>query len=81
MSAAPARIVKAVIRPEPAWENLGLAGGRMIVGAVFDDGEADVLFGFYDDELTFTPEEFVGLTASEAAELHRKRDIAYLQAP
>ena len=37
------------------------------------------LFEFYDDELTFTSNEFIGLTVEEGQALFTKKDIAYLQ--
>lgn len=37
------------------------------------------LFTFFADELSFTKEEFIGKTVSEALALHRERDIAYLR--
>lgn len=45
------------------------------------DGEQVKAFEFYSDELTFTEDEFIGLTLEEARALFRERDIAYLQAP
>ena len=45
----------------------------------FEDGTEKVLFSFYPDELSFSPEEFVGLTEREARELRRRRDVAYLR--
>lgn len=36
-------------------------------------------FTFYEDELSFYPDEFVGLTLDEARALHFKKDKAYLQ--
>lgn len=36
-------------------------------------------FSFYEDEISFSESELVGLTKDEAIDLHRKKDIAYLQ--
>lgn len=36
-------------------------------------------FEFYEDEITFTPDELKGLTKSEAEELHQKKILAYRQ--
>lgn len=47
------------------------------------EGSADehVLFEYFDDELTFRADEFIGLTEQEARDLFRRKDIAYLQSP
>jgi hypothetical protein len=47
--------------------------------ATFEDGVELKLFSFYPDEIQFTAEELIGLTAKEVAALHHKRDVAYLQ--
>ena len=39
----------------------------------------DFLFEFYPDEISFSQEEFVGLTVEEAKSLKFKKDKAYLQ--
>lgn len=49
------------------------------VEAVFDDGKTCKLFSYYPDEISFTPDEFIGLTRLEAMWLRQKKDIAYLQ--
>lgn len=49
------------------------------VVAEFESGEKKDLFGFYSDELSFYPREFVGLTENEAHALRTKKDIAYLR--
>lgn len=38
-----------------------------------------LLFDYYPDEISFTPQEFVGLTIEEARHLKFKKDKAYLQ--
>jgi hypothetical protein len=50
-----------------------------VVTATFDDGTVKKLFTYYPDELTFTPDEFIGLTSQEAHTLFHKKDVAYLQ--
>lgn len=45
----------------------------------FEDGSTTELFEFYSDEIRFTADEIVGLTADEARALHRDRDIAWLR--
>ena len=49
------------------------------VFATLDNGEEKFLFEYYPDELSFTPDEFVGLTFDEAHDLRHKKDVAYLQ--
>lgn len=52
------------------------------VMVVYDGSETeDRLFEYFDDELTFKSDEFVGLTEQEARDLYRRKDIAYLQSP
>jgi len=54
--------------------------GNVEFRAVMEDGTADVLvFAWFNDELTFNPQEVVGLTIEEARDLKQNRDIAYLQ--
>jgi len=49
------------------------------VEAVFDDGKTCTLFSYYPDEISFTPEEFIGLTRAEAMWLYQKKDKAWIQ--
>ena len=50
------------------------------VFVTLDDGtNGQFLFDFYSDEMTFTPEEFVGLTIDEAHTLKCQKDCAYLR--
>lgn len=44
------------------------------------DGSEVVLFSWYDDELSFSTYEVVGMTAKAAEKLHFDKDQAYLQA-
>ena len=48
------------------------------VHATIDGQEVKVL-SYYDDELHFTPAEFIGLTREGVSELFHRKDIAYLQ--
>lgn len=72
------KIVSAAIQPEAFWADMGLPGPNEIVGT-FEDGFTAILFSYYPDELTFTADEFVGLTVHEARALHSQRDIAWLR--
>lgn len=49
------------------------------VEVIFDDGTTCSLFSYYPDEITFTPEEFIGLTRGQAMALRHKKDVDYLQ--
>lgn len=51
--------------------------GQVDVMGTFEDGEFR-LFCYYDDELSFTEAELIGLTKHEAWELFIKKDQAYL---
>lgn len=73
-----AKIAAVEFRPEPLFVGLG-PGGPVEVHATFDDGQTTRLFGFYPDELTFTEEDLVGLTAREARDLHYQRDLEWLR--
>lgn len=42
-------------------------------------GEEIKLFNFFDDEISFSPDEFIGLTVNQASTVYTKKDIAYLQ--
>lgn len=43
------------------------------------DGGSGQLFSYYNDELSFTANEFVGKTVREGLDLFYSRDKAYLQ--
>lgn len=54
--------------------------GDLEFRATMEDGTKDVfVFPWFSDELTFSPQEIVGLTVEEACDLKEKRDIAYLR--
>lgn len=48
------------------------------VTATFDDGSVKTLFTYFPDEISFLPNEFVGLTEEEAKALKAKKDARYL---
>lgn len=68
-------IVDCEISPLPV--NLGDPLPR--VSVTFDDESDAVLFEYYPDEVSFTPEEFIGLTETQARELFGRKDRAYLK--
>ena len=43
------------------------------------NGKEVKLFDYYSDELSFKPEEFIGLTVEEGRALKQRKDKAYLQ--
>jgi hypothetical protein len=49
------------------------------VYVTLENGIEEYLFDFYPDEISFTPQEFVGLTTSQAKTLKYNKDIAYLR--
>lgn len=49
------------------------------VFVTLDDDREHFLFWYYPDELTFAPEDFIGLTVREARVLKARRDIDYLR--
>ena len=60
--------------PKSMFDPLPVVYGRT------EDDEEHCLFSYYPDEISFSPEEFVGLTIEEAAHLKYKKDNAYLKA-
>ena len=69
------RIVKARITEMP--KAFGDPMPRvMVCGA---DEEEHFLFDYYPDEISFTADEFVGLTVDEARQRKFKKDKHYLQ--
>ena len=59
-------------------------GDKARVIATMSDGELETvgvpLIEYFDDELSFTADEFIGMTEAEAIALFHKKDVAYLQA-
>tara|TARA_B100000029_G_scaffold396059_1_gene394020 strand:- start:504 stop:770 length:267 start_codon:yes stop_codon:yes gene_type:complete len=47
--------------------------------AEWSDGTDSIALSFYDDELRFREEEFIGKTQQEVDDLFNERDRAYLQ--
>lgn len=76
------KIVRAVIAfPEAGQGLMALlaSGGQAVVTATFGDGSEDQVLSYDADELTFTENEFVGLTRREVMDLFTEKDIAYLR--
>ncbi len=49
------------------------------VYVTLENGEEEFLFEYYPDEISFSPEEFVGLTVKEAHALKTKKDLQFLK--
>ena len=59
-------------------ENPKYWGDTAKVNVTYEDGTSQLLFEFFDDEITFDESEFIGLTSEEAYQLHRKKDREYI---
>lgn len=67
------KITAARIEPPKRWGDRAVAYGTV-------DGKEVKLFSYFDDELYFSPDEFIGLTVDEVVnDLYRRKDIAYLR--
>jgi hypothetical protein len=44
-----------------------------------EDGTEHFLYQYYPDEISFTENEFIGLTLQECSELYTKKDLNYLR--
>ena len=69
------KISKAHITPMPK----SLFDNMPEVQVEYADGTKETLFSYYPDELSFSSNEFIGLTRDEAHALRHKKDVAYLQ--
>lgn len=69
------KIVKARITAQPK----DIFDPMPEVWVVYDNGEEEKLFSYFPDEISFSPEEFVGLNRSEALSLRNKKDVEYLR--
>ncbi|ADY27431.1 hypothetical protein Deipr_2306 (plasmid) [Deinococcus proteolyticus MRP] len=47
------------------------------VEATFEDGSTAVVLEFYPDEVSYSPQEFIGKTREEVRAMHRAKDRAY----
>lgn len=72
-------IIKCTIESYPRPMPEGMLDPMPQVKVRFDDGSVKTLFEFYPDELSFTENEFIGLTEGQARKLKVEKDIKYLQ--
>ena len=68
-------VVSARITPQPAR----IGDPLPEVWVTLEDGSEHKLFEYYPDEISFRPEEFVGLTVDEAQLFKFGRDRRHLQ--
>ncbi len=73
------RIVSARITAMPRPMPDGMYDPMPKVFATTGDGVEHELFSYYPDELSFSPDEFVGITVAEARRLKFEKDVRYLR--
>ena len=49
-----------------------------VMVTVEGSNEEHKLFSYYPDEISFSPNDFIGITVRQALNLRHKRDVAYL---
>lgn len=49
------------------------------VWATYEDGQEEMLFDYYPDEISFHQAEFIGLTRDQALDLRHRKDVAFLR--
>ena len=54
------------------------SGLRNYVIVTMEDKTEMILCSYYPDELSFEPEEFLGLTIYQARDYYHQKDVAYL---
>ena len=74
------KITDCTIGPYPRPMPEGMFDLMPKVSVTYEDGTTEDLFTFYPDELSFSPDEFKGLTREEAYAIHHKKDVSYLRA-
>ena len=79
MEATEPLIIKCLIGTYPRPMPDGLNDQMPYVKVKFDNGEEKTLFEFYPDEITFTEEEFIGLTEESARKLKFEKDKIFIQ--
>jgi hypothetical protein len=78
--------MNAAKRPSPDYHTIMSAtivpparfGDQAVVKGQMSDGTEVVVLKYYSDELSFSAEEFKGLTLSGAMDLFCRKDAAYL---
>jgi len=67
------KIVSARITPPAGF------GDMAKVFVTLENGEELKAFDYFDDELSFSTQEFVGKTLAQACDLRHQKDVAYLR--
>ena len=67
------KIISARITPPAGF------GDMAKVYVTLENGEEMKAFDYFDDELHFTTQEFVGKTVAQACDLRFKKDVAYMR--
>ena len=73
------KITNVTITPMPRPMPEGMFDPMPEVVATFENGTTKTLFAFYPDEVSFKPNEFIGLTEEDAHTLFQRKDTAYLR--
>lgn len=73
------KIISAVIGPMPRPMPVGMFDPMPRVTVTFDDKSTKELFLYFPDEITFTENEFIGLTEDQAMDLKVQKHLKYLQ--
>ena len=79
MEAAEPVIVKCSIGTYPRQMPEGMFDPMPKVKVKFDNGEEKELFQFYPDEISFSEEEFLGMTEESARKLKCEKDKIFIQ--
>jgi hypothetical protein len=69
------KIISARITPLPK----SFGDPLPVVWATLEDEHDERLFEYYPDEISFDPQEFIGLTIPEARALKTKKDVNFLR--
>ena len=73
------KIIKAEITKMPRPMPEGMFDPMPKVNVTLEDGSTETLFEYYPDEISFTADEFIGLTVAEGRRLKTKKDTQYLR--
>jgi hypothetical protein len=73
------KVVSARLTPLPRPMPTGMFDPLPKVYVTLSDGKEHLLFEYYPDEVSFVPEEFVGLEHRDARRLKYTKDVAYLR--
>lgn len=49
------------------------------VHVTYENGDKEMLFSYYPDEISFSSNEFIGLTRDQALSLRHGKDVRFLQ--